>query len=67
MQPRLRSAECTAGRLGIALLLAASGCPTPAAPADEVARRFWEAIDAGRLAEAQELSTAASERSASRI
>ena len=49
--------------LAIALLLAASGCPAPAASPDQVARRFWDAIDAGRVAEARELSTAASERS----
>ncbi len=50
----------------VILVLAAcvplAGCPPlDAAPLD-VTQRFWEALDAGRLAEARELSAAPSER-----
>jgi hypothetical protein len=44
------------------LALLASACTPPGAAPDEVARRFWEALDAGQFAEARALSTAPDER-----
>jgi hypothetical protein len=43
------------------LALLACACTPPGEAPDEVARRFWDALDAGRYAEARALSTAPDE------
>jgi hypothetical protein len=62
MRPRFRRFRHAGALLAGALLCAVGGCPAPGDPPEEVARRFWSAVAAGRFAEARTLSTAPSDR-----